>query len=148
MVFLKVSIYIHISHKGNPRGAGNAIALLEFIDGKGTAHTRIAMAAEKDCTRNSLVLQIASKALKMLAKPCEITIHTDNKYIESCVSLGWIKRWQQDGWKKAGGKPLANLELWKDFYISMHMHKIIFVQYEERQEFNIVDKKEDYGQDR
>lgn len=137
MVFLKVSIYIYISHKGNPRGAGDATALLEFIDSKGTAHTRITMAAGKDCTKNSLVLQIASQALKMLVKPCEITIHTDNRYIESCISLGWLKRWQQDGWKKSGGKPLANLELWKDFYISIQTHKIKFAPYEQRQEFNI-----------
>ncbi len=73
----------------------------------------------------------------MLVKPCEITIHTDNRYIESCISLGWLKRWQQDGWKKSGGKPLANLELWKDFYISIQTHKIKFAPYEQRQEFNI-----------
>lgn len=137
MVFLKVSIYIHISHKGNPKGAGDAIALLEFIDSKGTAHTRITRATGNDCTKNSLTLQVTIMALKMLAKPCEITIHTDNRYIESCISLGWLKRWQQDGWKKAGGKPLANLELWKDFYISVQTHEIRFKQYVQRQEFNI-----------
>ena len=137
MVFLEVSIYIYISHKGNPRGAGDAIALLEFIDNKGTAHTRITRAAGNDCTKNSLTLEVTIMALEMLVKPCEVTIHTDNKYIESCVSLGWLKKWQQDGWKKAGGKPLANLELWKDFYISMQTHKIKFAPYAQRQEFNI-----------
>lgn len=76
-------------------------------------------------------------ALKMLVKPCEITIHTDNRYIESCISLSWLKKWQQEGWKKSGGKPLANSGLWKDFYISMQTHKIKFAPYAQRQEFNI-----------
>ena len=145
---MEVSIYIYISHKGNPRGAGDATALLEFIDSKGTAHTRITMATGNDCTKNSLTLEVTIMALKMLAKPCEITIHTDNKYIESCVSLGWLKRWQQDGWKKSGGKPLANVNLWKDFYISMQMHEIKFAPYVQRLEFNIISKEAGYGQNR
>ncbi len=102
---MEVSIYIYISHKGNPRGAGDAIALLEFIDSKGTAHTRITRAAGNDCTKNSLTLEVTIMALEMLVKPCEVTIHTDNKYIESCVSLGWLKSGSRmDGKKQEGNR--------------------------------------------
>lgn len=58
---MEVSIYIYISHKGNPRGAGDAIALLEFIDSKGTAHTRITRAAGNDCTKNSATMEMLEK---------------------------------------------------------------------------------------
>lgn len=146
VVVLKVGIYIYISQKGKFKGTGKAAALLEFIDGKGVVHTRITKAAEKDCTRNGLTLAVTVTALKMLAKPCEVTIHTDNSYMKSCVMYGWLNGWQQKGWKKADGNKPANLELWKDFYISMQMHGIKFAPYEDRQEFNIISKEVDYGQ--
>lgn len=142
---MEVNIYIYISQKGNFQGRGKAMALLEYSDSKGMVHTRTANVPEKDCTRNCLALEVMVIALKILVKPCEVIIHTDNRYIKSCVVRGWLMAWQQNGWIKPDGKVPANLELWKDFYIFMQIHKIKFTQYKERQEFKTIDKEENHG---
>lgn len=133
---MKVDIYIHAKHKGNPRGAGEAAAVLEFISQNNKTHIRKATAAVENDTKNALTLKVIVTALKMLIKPCKVVLHTDNEYIKSCVALGWLETWRQQGWRKANGKQPANMELWKGFYISMQIHKITFMPYEDRQEFN------------
>ncbi len=129
---MKVNIYIYISQKGKFQGKGKASALLEYADSRGRVYTRKVDIAEKNCTRNSLALEVIVMALKMLVKPCEVTIYTDNSYIKSCVLRGWVKRWQQDSWKKPDGETPANLGFWKSFYLSMKIHRIKFMKYEGR----------------
>lgn len=136
MEYLRVDIYIHAKHKGNPRGTGEAIAVLEFISRKNETHIRKAVVAVENDTKNALTLKVIVMALKMLIKPCEVMLHTDNEYIKSCVALGWLETWRQQGWAKANGKQPANMELWKGFYISMQIHKVTFMPYEDRQEFH------------
>lgn len=133
---MKVGIYIQVIHRGNPRGAGEAVAILEYIDAKEKAHIRKARAAVENDTKNALTLKVIVTALKMLIKPCEVMLHTDNEYIKSCVALEWLETWRQQGWKKATRKQPANIELWKGFYISAQIHKITFMPYKDRQEFN------------
>lgn len=133
---MRVDIYIHVSHRGNPRGVGEAIAILEYIDTKKVVHIRKATAKAENETKNALTLEVMVAALKKIVKPCEVVLHTDNEYIKSCVALGWLENWRQAEWIKANGKPPANVELWKGLYISMQLHKITFAPYEERQEFN------------
>ena len=134
VVVLEVSIYIHISNKDKASNMVNAVSLLEFIDNKGTAHTRMAETMEEGGTKNSIALKAAVQALKMLVKPCTVTIYTDNTYIKSCVANGWVQKWQQDGWAKPDGSVPANINLWKDFYISSQIHKIKFMPYRERRD--------------
>lgn len=131
----RVDIYIHARHRGNPRGTGEAVAVLEFVSRKGVVHVRKATAAVGNDTKNALTLKVIVSALKMLIKPCEVMLHTDNEYIKSCVALGWLETWRQQGWTKANGKQPANMWLWKGFYISMQIHKITFMPYGARREF-------------
>lgn len=147
VVVLEVSIYIHISNKDKTSNMVNAASLLEFIDNKGTAHTRMAETTEEGCTNNALALKAAVQALKMLVKPCTVTIYTDNTYIKSCVVNGWMQKWQQDGWVKPDGSVPANINLWKDFYISSQIHKIKFMPYQDRQEFKTKNKEAGNGRD-
>ena len=132
---MTVDIYISVSHKGNPRGAGTGEAVIEFIDAKGQTHTRQAHAELENDTKNAITLKIITAALKMLIKPCEVRLHVDNEYIESCVKKGWLEKWQQAGWKKPNNKEPANVDLWKGLYISMSIHNLVFMPYEDRQEW-------------
>lgn len=123
---MKVDIYIHITHKGNPRGEGTAAGVIEFIAASGTKHTREVAAESTNDTKNALTLSIIVLALKVLIKPCEVALHFDNDYIKSCIVQGWLQNWQQAGWLKANKKPPANVELWKMLYISLKLHKVQF----------------------
>ena len=64
---MKVDIYIHAKHKGNPRGTGEAAAVLEFISQNNKTHIRKATAAVENDTKNALTLKVIVAALKMLS---------------------------------------------------------------------------------
>jgi ribonuclease HI len=111
------------------------MAVLEFVGKKKERHVRTVTAAVENDTKNALTLMVIVAALKRLIKPCEVAIHTDNKYIRSCISNGWLDGWQRSNWLKANGKVPANVELWKGLYLSIQIHRIVFLPYEERAEF-------------
>lgn len=97
---MKVAIETTIQHKGNPRGSGHAEATVIYIDQKGERHERQVAADTENDTKNALALKIATAALKILIKPCDVELQLDNEYIKSCVNNGWLEEWQQRGWKK------------------------------------------------
>ena len=92
---------------GNP-GPGGWGVLLRM--GK---HEKELCGGETDTTNQQMELQAAVEALKALTKPCNITIHSDSKYVVQGMSE-WIHNWKAKGWKTAGKKPVSNLERWQE----------------------------------
>ena len=83
-------------------------------------------------TKNALNLKICIAAMRILLKPCHITIYTACDYMGNACRLGWVEKWQQDGWKKANGKPPANVEDWKQFFMLTQIHTVTFAEYDSR----------------
>ena len=129
---MNVSIYIKSSFRGNPRGAGEAAAVIEFIDKQGKSHKRQQRTQIEADTKNALHLKICIAAMRVLLKPCDITVFIDCDYMANAYRLGWLDKWQQDGWRKANGKPPANVEEWKQFYMLMQIHTVTFEKYNNR----------------
>lgn len=134
---MEISIFIKSRFRGNPRGAGEAAAIVEFIDRNGKSHIRQQRIRIDQDTRNALVLKICNAAMRLLLKPCEITLYTDCEYLANAHRQGWVKKWQQDGWKRANGKPPANVEDWKQFLMLAEIHKIEFAAYDDRHDAEI-----------
>lgn len=131
---MKVNIYIKSWFRGNPRGAGEAAAVIEYIDNTGKAHIRRQQIQIEYDTRNALSLKICIHAVRVLLKPCEITIYIDCDYLSNTHRLGRLEKWQQDGWKRANKKPPANIEDWKQFYMLSGIHNIQFEAYNSQYE--------------
>ncbi len=129
---MEVSIFIKYRFRGNPRGAGEAAAIVEYIDGRGKAHTRQQAVRIDRGTRNALNLKICINAMRLLLKPCSVTLYTNCDYMGNACRLGWLGKWQQDGWKKANGKPPANVEDWKQFFMLIQIHTVTFAPYDNR----------------
>lgn len=129
---MKVSIYIKTHFRGNPKGSGEAAAIIEFISGSGKTHSRQHWIKVDNDTKNSLFLKICIHSLRSLVKPCEAVIHMDSEYIKNAYCLGWLNKWQQDGWKRATGKPPANVEEWKQLHMLTQIHNIQFEPYDNR----------------
>lgn len=129
---MEISIFIKSRFRGNPRGAGEAAAIIEYIDQRGESHIRQQQIRIEHDTKNALALKICNAAMRLLLKPCEITIYIDCDYLVNAHRQGWVKRWQQDGWKRANGKPPANAEDWKQFLMLTGIHKIKFSVYDSR----------------
>ena len=43
-----------------------------------------------------------------------------------------LEKWQKDGWKKANGKPPANVDDWKQFFMLTKIHTVTFAGYDSR----------------
>lgn len=129
---MEISIFVKDRFRGNPRGAGEAAAIVEYIDRKGESHIRQQQIRIERDTKNALALKICIAAMRVLLKPCEITIFIDCDYLANAHRQGWVSKWQQDGWRRANGKPPANVEDWKQFYMLTEIHKIEFSAYDNR----------------
>ncbi len=64
-------------------------------------------------TNQRMELQAAIESLKVLKKYCQITIHSDSKYVVQGMTT-WIHGWKKNGWKNASKKPVANRDLWEE----------------------------------
>jgi len=102
---------------GNP-GPGGWGVLLRM--GK---HEKELCGGEADTTNQQMELQAAVEALKALTKPCNITIHSDSKYVVQGMSE-WIHNWKAKGWKTAGKKPVSNLERWQELDKLAAQHQV------------------------
>lgn len=129
---LEVGIYAKCHFRGNPKGAGEAAAVIEYIDGAGKSHIRKQHVQVTHDTKNALSLKVCIAAMRVLVKPCDVTIHIDCDYMGNTCRQGWLGKWHQDGWKKADGKPPANVEDWKQFFMLTQLHTILFAPYDSK----------------
>ena len=96
---MEVGIYIKSCFRGNPRGAGEAAAIIEYIDGSGKSHIRTKQFQIENDTRNALYLKTSIAAMRILLKPCYVTIYVDCDYMANTYRLGWLNKWHDDGLK-------------------------------------------------
>lgn len=68
--------------------------------------------AEANTTNNRMELTAAIRALQMLKRSCQVTLHTDSRYLQKGI-VEWMPAWKQRGWLKANGKPVENQDLWQ-----------------------------------
>lgn len=79
-------------------------------------------------TSNRMELIAVITALKYLKIDgrAKARVFSDSKYVVNAVSLGWIEVWAHSGWKRAKGKELKNVDLWKDLYPLYLYHEVEF----------------------
>lgn len=135
----KVDIYIKIRFHGNPRGAGTAAAVVEYIR-KGIPEIKTAATEEPDSTENRLALSICSSALNLLKRPCSITVHINNGYVRCTAANGWVEQWKKNNWKKPNGDIPANIKEWQEFLILSKGHIIAWQQYDEKYNNELEEK--------
>ena len=58
---------------------------------------------------------------------CRVTVVTDSKYVSDAVTLGWAEGWRKKGWKRAGGAPAQNPDLWEKLLNLLKVHEVKFV---------------------
>ncbi|MEP7222579.1 MAG: ribonuclease HI [Novosphingobium sp.] len=115
-----VEIFTDGACKGNP-GPGGWGAILRI-----GGHEKELSGGEKPTTNNRMEMTAAIRALAALTQPCEVTLHTDSRYLIDGITK-WIFGWQKNGWKNAAKKPVANAELWQELVVATRPHKIKWV---------------------
>lgn len=91
---------------GNP-GPGGWAAIVRTDDGE-----RELAGYEPATTNNRMELRAAVEALRSLAEPTEVDLHTDSQYLRTGMAE-WLARWKRNGWRTADRKPVKNVDLWQ-----------------------------------
>jgi ribonuclease HI len=104
-------VYTDGGCSGNPGPGGWAYVIVRGdrkIKGSG---------ARGNTTNNQMELTAVIEALGRIAAEAELAadqveVFTDSQYVKNGITQ-WILRWEKNGWKTAGKKPVKNRELWQ-----------------------------------
>ena len=82
--------------------------------------------AQQETTNNRMEVLAVIVGLKMLKYPCKVDIYSDSAYTVNAFLNGWIYGWRKNGWKKADGKAVLNVDLWEELYSLTQTHSVTF----------------------
>ncbi len=114
---MKVEIYSDGACRGNP-GPGGWGVLLRY-----GSHEKRLRGAEPATTNNRMELRAAIEGLKLLNRPCEVTLWTDSQYVLKGITE-WLPGWKARGWKTAGREPVKNVDLWQMLDTERARHQV------------------------
>ncbi|SHI87871.1 ribonuclease HI [Rubritalea squalenifaciens DSM 18772] len=114
----KVTIYTDGSSRGNPGPGGYGVVMMA------AGRRKELSGGYKRTTNNRMELMAAIVALEALKQPCEVSLHSDSKYVIDAMTKGWVFGWKAKGWSRGPGKELKNAELWQRLYAASHGHKV------------------------
>ena len=117
-----VILYTDGACSGNP-GPGGWAALLQW-NGK----EKEISGGEPMTTNNRMEMRAVIEGLKALKKPCRVLIHSDSALIVNAFNKGWIRNWQNKGWKKSDKKPVENRDLWEEMLTQMKSHRVEWIK--------------------
>lgn len=118
----QVNIYTMTDIKGPRRRDGFYVYLAEMPTEKGPATWGIYPKKIESTTENRAELTALKEALQTLGRSCELDIYTESAHIASALEEGWLKEWQDNGWKNAKGKEISNRDLWQETAELLHGH--------------------------
>jgi ribonuclease HI len=113
----RVEVFTDGACKGNP-GPGGWGALLRM-----GSHEKELSGSEPETTNNRMEMTGVIRALEALNTPCEVTLHTDSRYVIDGMTK-WIFGWQKRGWVNASKDPVKNRDLWEQLITAAARHKI------------------------
>lgn len=121
-----IHIYTDGSCSGNPGPGGFGVVVCESNWGDTIENYKVIDAHQErhdNTTNNRMEMSAIIWALENYGN-CEPTIHSDSAY---CINTftNWIKRWKANGWTRAGGKKIENLDLVKRYDELVKQGKVI-----------------------
>ena len=114
----KVIIHTDGGARGNP-GPGGFGAILSF-----GPYRKEIRGAFDHTTNNRMELMAAISALELLNEECEVTLHSDSRYLVDAMTKGWLTGWKKKGWIKSDKKPVLNRDLWERLDRALDGHDI------------------------
>jgi len=112
-----VEIFTDGACSGNP-GPGGYGAVLIYM-----STVKEISGYDPKTTNNRMEMAAAIEALKLLKKPCNVTISTDSSYLYKGMTE-WLAGWLKKNWLNASKKPVLNKDLWLELYELSKIHNI------------------------
>ena len=116
----RVTLYTDGACSGNP-GLGGYGGILIYGNVQ-----REYSGSEMETTNNRMEVTAVIEGLKKLKYPCIVEVYSDSAYTVNAYLNGWIYAWKKNGWKKADGKPVQNVDLWETLYKLTQEHEVTF----------------------
>ena len=74
-------------------------------------------------TSQRMELTAALEGLQRLECPCVVRLVSDSQYLVKGLTT-WARMWERDGWRKAGGDPVLNQDLWASLLFQSRRHEV------------------------
>lgn len=115
-----VTLYTDGACSGNP-GLGGYAGILIYGDVK-----REYSGAEEQTTNNRMEVMAVIEGLQRLKYACKVDVYSDSAYTVNAFLNGWIYAWKKNGWKKADGKAVLNVDLWERLLTLTQKNEVTF----------------------
>ena len=116
----RVTVYTDGSAIGNPGPGGYGVVMFTGDSRKelsgGFRHT----------TNNRMEILAAIKALEALNRPCQVTLHSDSRYVVDAIAKGWARKWRAKGWMRNKNESALNPDLWERLLALVEKHDVDF----------------------
>ena len=119
---LDVELYTDGACSGNPGPGGWGFVL------KCKNKEKQVSGFKDNTTNNVMELTAVIEGIKAINKPCNLTIYSDSAYVCNAFIQNWIESWQNNGFKNAHKKEVANKELWLELIDLLKNHNFKFVK--------------------
>lgn len=116
-----VNIYTDGGCLGNP-GPGGYGVVLRYGE-----HEKRLSGGFRLTTNNRMEIMGAIVGLEALKSPCSVTLYSDSKYLVDAMSLGWVRRWKANGWRRNKTDEAVNPDLWERLLTACERHTVKFV---------------------
>jgi ribonuclease HI len=107
---------INIYADGGCRGNGKEEAIGGFgvVLGFGEI-TKEFKSAAKNTTNNIMEISAVLKGVSEIKdKRYPVNVYSDSSYVINCLKEKWYLKWEKNGWKTTGKKPVKNKKLWEE----------------------------------
>ncbi|GIV38208.1 MAG: ribonuclease H [Thermonema sp.] len=112
-----IEIYTDGASLGNPGPGGYGIVM------RYKQHEKELAKGFRLTTNNRMELLAVIDALKQIkGSGWQVVVYSDSQYIVNAIEKGWLKKWQQRGFKNT-----ANADLWKQLLPLLQKHRVRFV---------------------
>ncbi len=116
----QVTIYTDGACIGNPGPGGYGVVLMYG------GHRHELSGGYRRTTNNRMELMGPIEGLEMLKQSCNVTLHSDSRYVVDGVEKGWAMRWRGNGWMRNKKEKAVNPDLWGRLLDLCEKHEVEF----------------------
>lgn len=117
-----VELFTDGACSGNPGPGGWAYILRFRKDGR----EREDSGGERSTTNNRMELMAVIHGLEALTRRCRVDLISDSQYVLNGLAE-WLDTWKGRQWRRAGNRPVRNVDLWKQLDVLRDQHELNFV---------------------
>jgi len=115
-----VNLYTDGACSGNP-GPGGYGYILSY-----NGHEKTASQGFLLTTNNRMEIMAVIEGLSALKETCNVNIYSDSKYVIDAITLGWVYKWEANGWMRNKKEKAQNVDLWEQLLVLLDAHNVEF----------------------